>query len=223
METLLIADDETDILQMLRRFFERRGYFVLTAENGREAVRKAEKRPDLILLDVNMPDMDGFAVCESIRSFVQAPILFLTARIEDADKVRGFALGGDDYIVKPFSLVELGARVEAHLRREKRRGGAEEVYLDGDIVINYTERTLTCKGTPVALVKKEFDVVEFLSRHPGQVFDKDRIYEQISGFEGEGDSATVTEYVRRIRAKLSVLTERQYIETVWGVGYKWIR
>ncbi len=223
METILIVDDERDIVQMLRRFFERRGYLVLTAGNGEEAIKKAEKKPDLILLDVNMPDMDGFDVCRRIRSFVQAPILFLSARIEESDKLQGFGVGGDDYVVKPFSMEELGARVEAHLRREKRRFGANEVMFDGELSINYTERTVSFRGEPVPLVKKEFDIVEFLSRHVGQVFDKERIYEEAWNYEGEGDSAIVTEYIRRVRQKLAAVTDKVYIETVWGVGYKWVK
>lgn len=118
MNRILIADDEPDIVEMLRCFFERRGYFVLTATDGAQALRKAEQQPDIILLDINMPELDGMEVCRRIRGFVSCPILFLTARIEDSDKVQGFAVGGDDYIIKPFSLAELEARVAAHLRRE---------------------------------------------------------------------------------------------------------
>ena len=119
--TILIVDDEADIVSTLRDYFLYNGYRVLTAENGRQAIEKAGKQPDLILLDINMPDTDGLEVCARIRAFVNCPILFLTARIEDSDKVKGFGLGADDYIVKPFSLDELGARVAAHLRREQRR------------------------------------------------------------------------------------------------------
>ena len=117
-EKLLVADDEPDIVTMLKNYFELNGYDVLTAANGLEAVAQAEKQPDLILLDINMPDLDGMEVCLRIRDFVCCPILFLTARIDDADKIKGFGVGADDYIVKPFSMDELGARVAAHLRRE---------------------------------------------------------------------------------------------------------
>ena len=117
---ILIADDEKDIVSMLKSFFESKGYSVLSALNGIEAVKQTEKQPDIILLDINMPGMDGLEVCRRIRDHISCPILFLTAKIEDMDKVNGFAAGGDDYIVKPFSLVELEARVKAHLRREER-------------------------------------------------------------------------------------------------------
>lgn len=120
-KTILIVDDEKDMNAMLKRYFELNGYFVQTAQNGLQAIEKAGKQPDIILLDINMPDLDGVEVCRRIRDFVACPILFLTARVEDQDKLKGFAAGGDDYIVKPFSIDELGARVEAHLRREERR------------------------------------------------------------------------------------------------------
>ena len=121
-KTLLIVDDEKDMGAMLKQYFELKGYNVVLAENGTAGIEKAGKQPDLILLDINMPDMDGIEVCRRIRDLVTCPILFLTARIEDQDKLEGFAAGGDDYIVKPFSVNELGARVAAHLRREDRSG-----------------------------------------------------------------------------------------------------
>lgn len=220
-QTLLIADDERDILDMLKRFFERKGYEVLAADCGQEALRLAERRPDMILLDVNMPDMDGFQVCATIRAHVSCPILFLTARVEDGDKVHGFAAGGDDYVVKPFSLDELAARVAAHLRREQRRAASSAVRFDADLVIDYSQRAVLFRGEPVPFAKKEFDIVEFLSQNSGQVFDRERIYERVWGYEGEGDSAVVAEHVRRIRAKLAACGAQPYIETVWGCGYKW--
>ena len=119
-DKILIVDDEADIVSMLKDYFEFNGYDTITASNGREAIEKAGKQPDIILLDVNMPDVDGMEVCARIRHFISCPIVFLTARIQDGDKVRGFGIGGDDYIVKPFSIEELGARVAAHLRRERR-------------------------------------------------------------------------------------------------------
>ena len=118
---ILIVDDEADIVKMLESFFISQGYDVLTAFSGMDALKQAEQGPDIILLDINMPGMDGLEVCRRIRDYVSCPILFLTARIEDVDKVKGFSAGGDDYVVKPFSLIELGARVKAHLRRENRR------------------------------------------------------------------------------------------------------
>ena len=219
---ILIVDDEEDIVRMLGRFFVGRGYTVLTAKNGAEALRQAEHQPDIILLDVMMPDMDGLTVCERVRDFVACPILFLTARIEDADKVRGFAAGGDDYVVKPFSLVELEARVHAHLRREARHGAAAQVKFDGgSLTIDYAQRCLFVAGARLNLPKKEFAIVELLSQNPGQVFDKERIYERIWGYDSEGDSGVVAEHIRRVRAKIAAYTPQTYIETVWGCGYKW--
>lgn len=221
--TILIADDESDIVSMLGHFFENRGFHVLPARNGEEALKQAEKQPDLILLDINMPGTDGLEVCRRIRDHISCPILFLTARIEDADKVTGFAAGGDDYIVKPFSLTELEARVRAHLRREARHCAEARIQFAGDLTIDYSERCLFFDGKPVSLARKEFDIVELLSQNPGQVFDKERIYERIWGYDSEGDSSVVAEHIRRIRSKIAAYTSRVYIETVWGCGYKWVR
>ena len=220
---VLIADDEVDIANMLRRFFQSRGYRVFSAASGSEAVALAQRGPDIILLDVNMPGMDGLEVCRRIRDHISCPILFLTARVEEADKLRGFAAGGDDYIVKPFSLAELEARVQAHLRRERRRAFEERVSFFGELTVDYSQRCLFMKGERIALAKKEFDIVELLSQNPGQVFDKERIYERVWGYDGEGDSAVVAEHIRRIRGKLAGYTDGNYIETVWGCGYKWAK
>lgn len=220
---LLIVDDEPDIVAMLSGFFTGKGYQVLTAQNGREALKKAEQSPDLILLDVAMPEMDGLAVCQAIRDRLACPILFLTARIEDADKVRGFSAGGDDYILKPFSLVELEARVQAHLRREARHQSQARVRFAGELAIDYLERRLFFGQEEIPLTKKEFDIVELLSQNPGQVFDNERIYEKIWGYDSEGSSGVVAEHIRRIRTKIAAHTDRGYLETVWGCGYKWNR
>ena len=147
----------------------------------------------------------------------------MTARIEDRDKVKGFSVGGDDYVVKPFSLVELEARVQAHLRREGRRQNQARVKFSGELLIDYSERAVYLKGQNVGLAKKEFDIVELLSQNGGQVFDKERIYERVWGYDSEGDSSVVAEHIRRLRAKLAALTDKTYIETVWGCGYKWLR
>jgi two-component system, OmpR family, lantibiotic biosynthesis response regulator NisR/SpaR len=222
MAKLLIADDETDIINLLRDFFEINGYEVLTAASGSEALKQAEKNPDLILLDINMPDVNGLEVCTRIRNFVRCPILFLTAKVEDSDKINGFRVGGDDYIVKPFSIDELGARVAAHLRREERHQAAAKTKFTGDLSIDYTSRTVACANQPIALAKKEFDIIELLSMNSGQVFDRERIYERIWGYDSEGDSSVVAEHIRRIRSKFSAVSGKSYIETVWGVGYKWV-
>lgn len=220
---ILIADDEADIVSMLRSFFESKNYFVLSAKNGTEALKQVEQKPDIILLDINMPELDGLKVCERIRDYVSCPILFLTARIEDTDKVKGFSVGGDDYIVKPFSLIELEARITAHLRREARHSFEAQIKFSGDLTIDYSERCLFFDGKRVGLAKKEFDIVELLSQNPGQVFDKERIYEKIWGYDSEGDCSVVAEHIRRIRSKISDYTDKSYIETVWGCGYKWVK
>lgn len=220
---ILIADDEADIVSMLGSFFRSKGYTVLTAANGTETLKQVEHNPDIILLDICMPGLDGLEVCRHIRDYISCPILFLTARIEDTDKVKGFAAGGDDYIVKPFSLVELEARVKAHLRRETRHNFEAKIKFSSDLVIDYAERCLFFQGKRIGFSKREFDIVEFLSQNLGQIFDKERIYESIWGYDSEGDSNVVTEYIRRIRTKIAAYTDKVYIETVWGCGYKWIK
>lgn len=219
--TILIADDELDILTMLQDFFEGKGCFVLTAANGKDAVIQAEKQPDIILLDINMPEMDGISVCKRIRDYISCPIIFLTAKVEDMDKVKGFAAGGDDYITKPFSLIELEARVTAHLRRETRQRNAGKVKFDHALSIHYADRSVTYQDQDINFAKKEFDIIELLSQNGGQVFDKERIYEAIWGYDSDGDNSVIAEHIRRIRAKFMEVGCKPMIETVWGCGYKW--
>ena len=223
MYSILVADDEKDVVELLRDYFEPEGYCVYTAYNGTQAIEAASKSPDLILLDVNMPGADGFEVCSRIREYVSCPILFLTARIDDEDKIRGFAAGGDDYIIKPFSLDELGARVAAHIRREHRVSSARNIRFFGGTVIDYTEKTVSIGENEIELANKEFRIIELLSLNTGQVFDKERIYEKIWGYDAEGDSSVIAEHIRRIRAKLGKYGEDKHIVTVWGVGYKWVK
>lgn len=222
---LLVADDEAPLRALLQDAFSMLGYTVLCATNGREAVALAGQEPDLILLDVNMPDLDGLEVCRRIREHVACPILFLTARVEDADKIEGFSAGGDDYILKPFSLDELEARVAAHLRRQQRAASSPlaRVRFEDDLAVDYAAHAVTCGGRPVPLAKKEYEILELLSRHAGQVFDRERIYEALWGFDAEGSSAVVAEHIKRLRAKLAAAGAREHIETKWGMGYRWIR
>ncbi|EGG36686.1 response regulator transcription factor [Paenibacillus sp. HGF5] len=222
MHKILIVDDEADLRKLLTDYFEINGYFVMTAKNSREAMQKVEQGPDLVLLDINMPEENGLEICERIRGFVSCPILFLTARIEDADKIAGFRAGGDDYILKPFSIRELGARVEAHLRREQRILTKASVRFNHDLVINYTARELYFQDIRIPLAKKEFDIIELLSMNPGMVFEKERMYEKIWGLDEEGDSSVIAEHIRRIRNKFKEYGSTDRIETVWGVGYKWL-
>lgn len=221
-EKIMVVDDEKGVVTIMKKYFEMSGYQVITAYSGQEALKKMSCLPDIVLLDINMPDMDGLTVCQSIREYITCPILFLTARIETADKIKGFSAGADDYIVKPFELDELGARVAAHLRRENRKQEQSTLRFFNDMVIDYAKREISISGRRVSLSKKEFDIVELLSINAGQVFDRERIYDTVWGLEGDGNSDTIMEHIRKIRAKFSALSLHNYIETVWGVGYKWI-
>lgn len=219
-ERILIVDDERGIVDTMKAYFSPQ-YEVLTAYSGEEAIQKAEMQPDLILLDINMPGIDGLTVCQIIREHIACPILFLTARIESTDKITGFQAGADDYIVKPVDLDELAARIAAHLRREQRRHSQSIIRFFGELAVDYSARTVTVHNEPIALSKREFDILELLSLNAGQVFDRERIYETIWGLDGDGNSDTVMEHIRKIRAKLAAHTLHSYIETVWGCGYKW--
>ena len=218
---ILMVDDDKELLKMLSRYFRLKNYTIMIAENGIEALEKISMNPDIILLDVNMPGMDGLEVCRRIRDTVSCPILFLTARVEEQDRVMGLLSGGDDYVLKPFSLKELDARIIAHLKREERLHRKTEQRFYGDLVIDYIRKTVQMKGQILVFTKLEYEIIEFLSMNPEIVFDKERIYEKISGYDAEGDSRVVTELIRRIRKKMKLHTEHEYIETVWGMGYKW--
>ncbi|MGX9754740.1 response regulator transcription factor [Clostridioides difficile] len=220
---ILVVDDEEGIITLLRDYFEINDYKVYTAQNGKEALEKISKNPDIILLDINMPEIDGIEVCSRIRDYISCPILFLTAKIENNDKINGFRVGADDYIVKPFDLEELGARVSAHLRREQRKSNHTKVNFYKDLVIDYEKRSIYIYNNQVSLSKKEFDIVELLSMNPGQVFDREKIYDRIWGYDSNGNSDVIMEHIRKIRTKLSKYTLENYIETVWGAGYKWIK
>lgn len=220
---ILVVDDEEGIITLLRDYFEINDYKVYTAQNGKEALEKISKNPDIILLDISMPEIDGIEVCNRIRDYISCPILFLTAKIENNDKINGFRAGADDYIVKPFDLEELGARVSAHLRREQRKSNHTKVNFYRDLVIDYEKRSIYIDNNQVSLSKKEFDILELLSMNPGQVFDRERIYDRIWGYDNNGNSDVIMEHIRKIRTKLSKYTLENYIETVWGAGYKWIK
>lgn len=222
MKQILVVDDEKDIRTMLKDCLEMEGYLVYTAADGEEALEQLQHPIDLILLDVNLPDMDGYSVCERIRDIVFCPILFLTARTQESDRISGLKAGGDDYILKPFSMDELLARIEAHLRREERRQGKAEVFVNQDITVDFDGRRVLCQGEELNLTKTEFAILELLLTHAGQVFEKEQIYEKVRGYDGEADANIVAEHIRRIRKKMKAVCKKEYIETVWGVGYKWI-
>lgn len=218
---ILVVDDEMMLTQLLSAHLTDCGYLVYIANSSIDALDKLKFEPDLILLDINMPGMDGLELCETIRNHVVCPILFLTARITERDKVVGLMSGGDDYITKPFGLNELTARIAAHLRRDARSRTVSKIITSGKLIVDLSQRTVSYEGADITMSKREFDIVELLLGHPGQVFDRERIYETIWGCDAEGDSAVIKEHIRKIRAKLLETTGREYIETVWGVGYKW--
>jgi two-component system, OmpR family, lantibiotic biosynthesis response regulator NisR/SpaR len=218
---LLIVDDEDMITNLLSQYFSDCGYVTYTANNSKQAIDLLQVLPDLILLDINMPGMDGFSLCKTIREHVICPILFLTARITEQDKINGLCSGGDDYITKPFSLLELNARVEAHIRRDNRVRTAPQLLTSQGLIIDISQCVVTFNGKNITFSKKEFDIIEFLAMNANQVFDKEKIYEKVWGYDAEGDSNVIKEHVRKIRAKLNEITGREFITTVWGMGYKW--
>lgn len=221
MSKILIVDDEPDIIEMLSDYFSIKGYDVVSASNGNEVFDIINNDFDLILLDINMPNMSGIEVCEKIRSFVSCPIIFLTAKTEEKDIIKGLEVGGDDYITKPFSLSQLNARISAHIRREKRIVSNTNKKIGNEMVIDYDAKELYINNTLIPLSKTEFSVVEFLSMNDGQIFDKNTIYDRVWGFDSEGTSMTVVEHIRKIRAKLSEHTDKDYLQTMYGAGYKW--
>lgn len=222
---ILIVDDEKMMTELLSDHLRDCGYEAITANSGREAIELLQKKLDLIILDINMPDMDGLELCRNIRNHVDCPILFVTARITEQDKINGLQYGGDDYITKTFSLNELTARIAAHLRRDERNKHKSNtaVLTSNDLIVNLTERTVYYHDIQIPFSRREFDLIEFLITNANQVFDRERIYEAVWGYDAEGDSNVVKEHVRKIRAKLSEATGQDYIETIWGVGYKWKR
>lgn len=218
---ILVVDDEEDICKMLKDYFEMVGYIVHIANSGKEAIEKLTLLPDLIILDINMPEMDGIEVCKRIRNHINAPILFLTAKVEEQDRINGLMAGGDDYIMKPFGIEELNARVLAHLRREERGRDKKRIRCMENIIIDYGERKVFIGEKKIILTKTEFDIVALLSSHKGQIFDKESIYENLWGYDKDGDNTIIMEHVRRIRSKFSKEAKKDVIETVWGVGYRW--
>ena len=223
--SILVVDDDKEIADLVEIYLVNDGYKVLKASDGEQCLSMLAEHPEIrmLILDIMMPGIDGLEVCRRIRDKVSCPILFLTARVEEQDRVNGLMSGGDDYILKPFSLKELEARIIAHLKREERRRGKSEYRFQGDLSIDYTAKTVQVGGKELELTRLEYGIVEFLSMNPGLVFDKERIYEKFCGYDGEGDSRVITELVRRIRKKMKEYTETEYIETVWGMGYRWIK
>lgn len=181
-DRILVVDDDKKIVKMIKDFLEMEQYQVITAYDGETAIRQTQQNPDLILLDINMPGMNGLEICRTIRDMLDCPIIFLTARIEERDKIIGLRTGGDDYIVKPVSLEELLARIEAHLRREKRKSAKRTFRFDGGLCIDYSSRQILCNHQEILMTKSEFDIIELLSSYPGQIFDREQIYEKLWGW-----------------------------------------
>lgn len=218
MIRILAVDDDSEILLLMKRALEKEGYEVDTVEDPGKLDMDVLNRYQLILLDVMMPGTDGFTLCRQIRELVDCPILFVTAKTEEKDLMYGLGIGGDDYIVKPFGIGELRARVAAHLRRENRE--KRTLLRMGELAFSLQAKQLLYQEQEIALTKSEYAICEFLALNRGCVFSKEQIYEHVFGYDGEADSSAITEHVKNIRAKLQKCGQTP-IETVWGIGYRW--
>ncbi len=224
-EKILIIDDEVELSEIVGDFLKAEGFKVYSAVNGQEGLVCFKKeKPQLVILDIMLPFVDGMEICRTIRSLSNVPILMLSAKSSNTDKVISLGLGADDYIMKPFDTMELIARVKAQLRRYTQFSmPAEErnVLTFGKLVIDDKAYAVYVNSKIVNLAAKEFEVLNFMAHHPSQVFTREQLFNQIWGFEEYGDTNTVTVHVRRIREKIEENpSEPVYIKTVWGVGYK---
>ncbi len=220
---ILVVDDEKVIVKGIKFNLEQDGYQVETAFDGEEAVRLAhDDTIDLILLDVMLPKMDGFTVCRAIRNFSNVPIIMLTAKSEDIDKILGLEYGADDYITKPFNIREVTARIKAILRRvnPSPKGDKEKLIVSGDIRLDYNFRRVTVRDKTIELTSKEFDLLELFLKNPGKVYTRENLLDIAWGMEYPGDVRTVDVHIRRLREKIEKNpAEPNYIKTKWGVGY----
>ena len=224
MPRILVVDDERLLIKGIKFNLENEGYQVETGSDGGEAVEKARTgRFDLIILDLMMPVLDGLQACMKIREFSNVPIIMLTARSEDADKIIGFECGADDYITKPFNILEVKARIRALLRRANTAAQQQKDQnrlTQGVITVDVDERAAWRDGEPVELTAKEFDLIELLLRNPGRVYSRENLLNQVWGYEYIGELRTVDVHIRRLREKLEPdPANPQYILTKWGVGY----
>lgn len=225
MKRILIIEDDRSIAELERDYLEIAGFAVEMAFDGQTGLEAAANQNfQLILLDVMLPGINGFELCKQIRQKTDVPILMVTAKNEEIDKIRGLGLGADDYIVKPFSPSELVARVKAHLSRYERlirkSQPADDIHIR-ELHINRASRQVFVGDKEVALTAREFDLLAFLAMHPNQVFSKEQLFERIWGLDALGDTATVTVHIRKIREKIESDPARpQFIETVWGAGYR---
>lgn len=230
MTNILIVEDDPLIAELERDFLEANDYVVHMTENGADALQLLdESQIDAILLDIMLPGEDGYALCRKMREKTDIPIIFVTARKEEVDKIRGLGLGADDYIVKPFSPTELVARLRAHLSTHDRllkKDTGKPVIEQGLTIDNLTirprARQVLLDGKDVPLTGKEFDLLYFLAEHPNEVFSKEQLFEKIWSLDPIGEPATVTVHINRLRDKLKAVSGRPYerIETVWGAGYR---
>lgn len=217
---ILIVEDEANIRELLRLYLEREGYTVLEAENGVEGIKKWKSdKPDMLLLDVMMPVMDGWAVCREIRAESDVPIIMLTAKGETAYRVSGLEMGADDYIVKPLEMPEVIARVRAVFRRMAPDDAPEKLSFD-NLVIDKQAYDLVIKGKRVDAPPKEIELLYFLASSPNRVFTRAQLLDDVWGFDYFGDTRTVDVHVKRLREKLEGVSDKWELKTVWGVGYK---
>lgn len=221
---ILVVDDEALLVKGIRFNLQNEGYEVITGSNGLEAVHLVrEQKPDLVVLDVMMPQMDGMTACSKIREFSDVPIILLTAKTDDMDKLMGFDHGADDYLTKPFNILELKARIRALLRRSNSVSNKTTTSSDltiGNITLDLDGRNAYRNGTLVDLTAKEFDVIEFLMRNPNHVYSRESLLDTIWAYEYRSDIRTVDVHIRRLREKLEETpAEPKYILTKWGVGY----
>jgi DNA-binding response OmpR family regulator len=222
-ETILVVDDEPTIGEVVELYLRREGFQVVTAVDGAAALAAVERaRPALVVLDLMLPGLTGLEVLRRLRAAGNLPVILLTARGEEADRVVGLELGADDYVTKPFSNRELVARVKAVLRRVQPPTPSEtHVLVLGGLRLDTAARSVTLDGQPVALTVREFDLLAFLMRHPGQVFTREQLLDQVWGYTFASDLSTVTVHVRRLREKIERdPANPRLLQTVWGVGYR---
>ena len=220
---VLVVDDEKLMVKAIKFSLEQEGYEVITAYDGEEGLEKAHDNTiDFILLDLMLPKIDGFTVCRSIRTFSDVPIIMLTAKSEDIDKILGLEYGADDYITKPFNVRELTARMKAIIRRvePKVKPGSEKLFSSGDITLDYNFRRVTIRGNTVELTGKEFDLLDLFLKNPGKVYTREMLFEIAWGKGSHEGVRTVDVHIRRLREKLEEKpAEPRYLRTKWGVGY----
>jgi DNA-binding response OmpR family regulator len=222
VKKILVVDDEPTLVATLKYNLERENYEVMTASDGEAALEAARSNaPDLIVLDVMLPEMSGLEVCRILRKETSVPILMLTAKGEEVDKVVGLELGADDYVTKPFGMPELMARVRAMLRRAARPGQPTDAVSSGDLRMDLMRREATRDGVPIALKPKEFDLLSFFMRHPGRAFTREELLNQVWGYEFAGDTRTVDVHLRWLRQKIEPEPGRPTrLITVRSVGYR---